>query len=289
MAQVYPTTPFDSVKMKVADSSKRISNYLSWLVIIGFVLGIMFSVLIIGFLVPTIGFSLATLSIYALIGAMFAPEILAIALVFVLIMIIPILILLALAIQVIINTFKLGSGFHKLSTIDSSSINARYVSYAIYGYIISSIIAAFVPRYGGVALMLVGNLSLAVGAFFIYKLFSEYQKSNRYPQSPTITLLIAVSINLVASIINFFTIFGFFGSILGFIFLLFGLKTLSKEIMYVLPLTTQIGLETSAPQEASYGTQQTESNLQADTKFCASCGAKQPIIAKFCQHCGSTF
>ena len=288
MYQSQQMHPFDYAKHKIADSSNKLYKYLLWAVFLAITLVI---ILIIA-LIVIIGTSIASIdpnNIYEIIGTLFTGGAVAITL-----LVIAGIGLIILMIMIYVQYYKLGSGFGLLHRSDPINENAKYASYGIQGYIVAIILGLFIPGYAGSVISLLGNASLAIGFYFVYKLFVDYKGLGRFNQKPTIMLFIAVAINLITSIVSFFSLYGGIGSIIGFILLVYGFRDLSKDIMVVLPPTAGPDVAqqvvSKTPQEVSVAKTTavvTETPPTSDAKFCSNCGAKAQPGSKFCENCGS--
>ncbi|MCG3222330.1 MAG: zinc ribbon domain-containing protein [Candidatus Heimdallarchaeota archaeon] len=275
--------PFDYAKHKIADSSNKLYKYLLWTVFIAIA---MFIVIIIS-IVVILGSSLADLDpndLYGMIEALFTGGAVVIALV-----VIAGLALIIILIMTYIQYYKLGSGFSFLHKADPINDYGKNASYGIQGYIVAIILGIFVPGIGGTVISLIGNASLALGFYFVYRLFVDYQNKGRFNKKPPLILFIAVCINLITSIVSFFTLFGPIGNIIGFIMLVYGFRDLSKDITFVQPPTggpardQPVQSQTPSVSVAA----QTETSPSTGAQFCSSCGAKVQSGVKFCENCGA--
>lgn len=278
--------PFDYAKHKIADSSNKLYKYLLWTVFIAIAMIIVLIISIVVILIP-LGFSIDdfdTNNLYNMAESLFAGGVVVIALV-----IIAGIALIIILIMTYIQYYKLGSGFSLLQKADPISESAKNASYGIQGYIIAIIIGIFVPGIGGTIIAILGNVALAIGFYFVYKMFGDYKTQGRFNLKPTIVLFIAVGINVITEIVTFFTLFGPIGSIIGFILLVYGFKDLSKDIMQVQPPTGGPVKEQPDPSQTPSvsATTQTVTSPPTSALFCSSCGSKVKSGTKFCENCGA--
>ncbi|NPD88322.1 MAG: zinc ribbon domain-containing protein [Asgard group archaeon] len=276
--------PFDIAKYKISDSSNKLYKYLLWTVVIAIIMVI---VLVVSVVALASGFDFTdfdTNNLYSTIESLFAGGIVVIVLVS-----ITGIALFIIMIMTYIQYYKLGSGFSLLQKSDSVSENAKNASFGIQGYLVAIIISIFVPDLAGAIISMVGNTALALGFYFVYRMFVDYQNQGRFNKKPTMILFIAATINLITAVASLFTTFGSIGSIIGFIMLVYGFRDLSKDIMQVQPpLGGPAKVQHIPSQTPSVSvTTQTETPPPTGALFCSNCGAKFQSGAKFCENCGS--
>ncbi|MHA1407560.1 MAG: zinc ribbon domain-containing protein [Candidatus Heimdallarchaeaceae archaeon] len=288
MAQVYQINPFEYAKQKISTSAENLRKYLLVSVIISFISFAIAIIVIFAILIP-LGFSLSNLEpekMYAFMGNVFAGGILAIIL-----MLLAVIALLVIFIIVYVQYFKLANGYKILADADPASTSAKNASYGIYGYVIAIILAIFVPGIAGSIISILGNASLALGFYFIFKTFEDYRLQNRFPKPPSKILFVGVLVNFISAIINIFSFYSSLGTIAGFILLLIGFGELSKDILLLQPPGAQTGTYQEVPQKVKSEAKavvQTPQVPETGSKFCERCGAKNEANAKFCVNCGAS-
>ncbi len=297
MTQAYQMPPFDVAKYKISDSSKKLYKYTIWMIFAVIALIVLAAIAI--FVI--IGISIDDLmaidpdNIYEFADALLAGGAVAIVLI-----LIGALAVVVIQIMIFVQYYKLGSGYSLLSKIDPSTVSLQYASYGIYGYIAAIIIGLFVPNTAGSIISILSYVSLAVGFFFIYRSFVDYRGVGRFNKKPTMLLFIGAAISAITQLTSMFTVFGSFGSIIGFILLLLGFRELGSDIMIVQPPSGQAGPYADAPKVEPLETHPAKPapsdpipkapvpHEVAEARYCANCGAKQPVNVKFCQNCGES-
>ena len=288
MTYGYQVHPFDLAKQRISDSASKLYSYLLTTVIVSVIMVIVAVILFLVVLVP-LEYTLDDFdpnNIYESIESIVSASLLVIG-----VLAIGMIILLILFIMIYVQYYKLGSGFSHLQKADPMSMSPQNASYGIMGYVIAVIIGFFVPGYAGTAISLAGNLSLVVGFYFVYKTFTEYRQQGRINKPPTKMLIIAVTINIISSIVAIFTFYTTIGTIVGFIFLLIGFRDLSRDVTFILPPGAA---PTSSPvavpvKQEQFPIQPAAVKPSVSKKaFCSSCGAKISQEDKFCPNCGAT-
>ena len=295
MSQAYTMHPFDYVKNKISESSYKLFKYIIWTTVIGLIVGIILVISFYILLVP-LGFTLQdfdTNNFYTtgqtiLDSGIFLSKGGIITVIFLSLAVIALIVVL---IMTYIQYYKLGSAFNRLYIADSSIETPRFISYGFYGYVIAIIIGIFVPGIAGSIVSILGNVSLAIAAYLIYRLFTEYRDERRFNAKPSILLFIGLAINIVTNISSMFSTWGSFGTLIGFILMLLGFRDLSRDIKIVsFTRGQQIGSQYKqqtqqiGPTKTAYSPQDTSKKIL----FCPNCGAKLADNAKFCANCGST-
>ena len=287
--------PFDYAKRKISESSQKLSQLLIWGVVIGIALIIIVAVVFI----VVLGFNIDAIDVndlYGLADAIFTAGAVGIAL-----LAISGIALLIIVIMVYVQYYHLGSGFNILSEADKSVINSKNASYGIYGYLIATVVGIFAPGWAGIIFSILANVSLAIGFYFVYQTFLEFRKQNRFGKEPTKLLLAAVLVNIISAIVGIFTGYGSFGTIIGFILLLLGLRDLSKEITQIhppgpAPVPSSVTVEAPKAQPPRAPAKEAEMGFipkaekiskPAEQRFCPNCGAKVGKEARFCTNCGA--
>ncbi|MHA1302714.1 MAG: DUF7577 domain-containing protein [Candidatus Heimdallarchaeaceae archaeon] len=175
--------------------------------------------------------------------------------------------------------------------------DAKNVSSGVYGYLIGAVLGVVISGVTGTLISLLGNISLGVAFYFMYKTFTAYQSQGRFPKKPSIKLFIGVGICFLGNFIDFAnnTTTTFISSIItlvGFIMLLIGFKELRTDIQLVSPpgspaQQSTLGAPTPGVEPQVIKTVETTTHVEG-TKFCANCGAKNATTYKFCANCGAT-
>ena len=287
--------PFDYAKRKISESSQKLSQLLIWGVVIGIALIIIIAVIFI----VVLGFDIAAIDmndLYGLADAIFTAGAVGIAL-----LAISGIALLIIVIMVYVQYYHLGSGFNILSEADQSVENSKNASYGIYGFLIATVVGIFAPGWAGSIFTIVASISLALGFYFVYQTFMEFKRQNRFSKEPTKFLLAAAIVNIISPVVTIFTGYGSFGSILGFILMLVGLRDLSRETTQVhppgpAPVPSSVTVEAPKAQPPRAPAKEAEMGFipkaekitkPAEQRFCPNCGAKVGKEARFCTNCGA--
>ncbi len=298
MSQTYQMPPFDFAKYKISESSRKLYKYTLWQVFITLAIFILLVIAIFVVLIP-IGFSITdfdTNDLYSLGESLLEGG----AIIITFLAIIG-LILIIISIMVFFQYYALGRGFDALYKVDPISVSSQYASYGIMVYLVATIIGLFVPNIAGSVISILGNVSLAIGFYFVYKTFIDYRAKGRFRGSPTMMLFIAVAINLISTVVSIFTIFATLGTIIGSILIIIGFRELARDIMVIQPGATQpgpyddsttvqpIATHPAKPAPVDPIPKATDPHRSSDeVRFCSSCGAKVSNVDKFCPNCGGT-
>ena len=286
--------PFELSKRKISESSGKTAKLLLAVVVISFILLIL--AIIIWVIALGSEMTVDPNNPYSLVGVMFGPLI--ILGIFTLLLALAYIVVL---IMLLVQYYRLGSGFSEFASLDQSLKNTKNVSFCIYGYIVCYVLS-FSPGTFGKILSLLSSFSLAAGFYFIYATFEDLRKQGRFAKPASKKLFIAVAFIIIANIMQFINGIAMFGvsgflSLVGFILLIIGLKDLERDILLVAPmgvvpsqpLTETPGQAPSVP-PSSAPSQHPESLTTQDVtqaKFCPNCGAKNAIQDKFCISCGA--
>ncbi len=237
MSQNNTMNAFEDAKNKISDTSRKLYLYLVWATISAIIFAVILLILILVFL-STLGISLADIdldNIYETGAILISDELLAVALVAVIFLGISLLAMIVFNILTYIQYYRLGTGFSRLHSSDPRAETNRYISFAIYGYVIAVVAGIFIPGTFGTVVTLLGNVSLAIGIFLIYQLFQGYAEQGRFKGKHSIILFIGIALNVVSSITTLFNDYGIAGSLVGFILMLIGFRNLSRDILLVVP------------------------------------------------------
>ena len=287
----YGSQTFEYAKQKISLSANKLKNYIIIQVIFGIIL---IAIVVIAFLV-VLGLTATDLTninpndLYQLVedivnNGIFVTTAGIIAAVFLIIAGIALVII---GILTYVQYYRLGQGFDKLNQADPSVQISKSVSYGFYGYIIAVIVGIFLPGIAGTIVSLIGNLSLAIAAYFIYQLFSEYQKQGRFNRTPSYMLVLGLGAQLITQIVSLFSYYGSFIGFVGFILMLIGFSHLSRDIKLVLPPGGTASQAQKVQQDSYAQAQPTAPVKQAGTTFCSHCGAKLTGDERFCVNCGA--
>ncbi len=291
MSQVYNLPPFEDAKKRISESSHKLYQYIIWSVIIAVILVVGLAIT----LIVVLGLGIEDLDIsnyYDFGEQLIANGLFTTGLIAAIFLIIALIALIVILIMSYIQYYRLGSSFSKLHDAERTLETTKYISYGFYGYIIAIIAGIFVPGVGGTVVSILGNASLAVAAYLIYKLFVEYKRLGRFSGKTSMLLFIGLAVNVAAEIAATFTTYGPFGSLIGFVLILIGFRDLSRDIKLVVAPGGQ-QMKTEAPPADGYRPAQpataTVQPVKDQIRFCSSCGAKITAVGKFCQNCGANF
>ena len=290
MNQGYNFQLFERTKHDISISANKLKNYIIFLVVAAIILVIIVAVI----LFVVLGFSVETLStldpnnLYQFGQDIIDSGLFTLALIPAIFLIIVGIGVIIIAILQFVQYIKLGSGFSKLYDADRALETSKYISYGFYGYVIAVIVGFFVPGIGGTIVSIIGNLSLAVGAYFIYQLFREYRNLGRYNSKISSLLFIGLAAQVISQIISAFTYYGGLLGLVGFILMLVGFRDLSRDIKLVAPPGMQV-IQPQASSSVQYAPTQTTTPVKKTTgaQYCAHCGAKLTSNSKFCDNCGA--
>ncbi|MCG3227677.1 MAG: hypothetical protein H7645_12225 [Candidatus Heimdallarchaeota archaeon] len=293
MNQTYTMNPFENAKNKISISSKKLYQYLIWATILGLILAVILLITFFVFLV-NLGFALEDFdldNIYESGEILFTSELISTGLVALILLGIAFVALFVIMIIIYVQYYRLGTGFKKLHESEPEEETTKYISYGFYGFVIAEIAGIFIPGTFGNVVTILGNMSLAVGVYLIYQLFKEYNVQGRFKGKPSMLLFIGIALNVIAQLTSIFNDYGSFGSLIGFVVMLFGFRNLSRDIMIVEPPTGRKTPAESVQDSTQAEMTQTPSVPTVDStneRFCSHCGAKITIEGKFCQSCGKS-
>lgn len=284
--------PFEDAKNKISDSSRKLYRYTLWATFLGFAFAIILIISLFVILIP-LGFMLEDFdldNLYESGEALIASNFFTTGIVAAIFLGIVLVALIIIMIMTYVQYYKLASGFNRLHKSEPRDETTKYISYGIYGYVIAIIAGIFIPGTAGNIVNVLGNVSLAIGVYLIYKLFGDYKNEGRFKGKPSILLFIGLAIQAIASISSIFNEFGSLGSLLGFILMLLGFRDLSRDIRIVDPPSAQGIPAKSTPDQQYEETAPITSepiSAPASVDFCSKCGAKITTDGKFCQSCGA--
>ncbi len=284
--------PFEDAKNKISDSSRKLYRYTLWATFLGFALAIILIISLFAILIP-LGFVLEEFdldNIYESGEALIASNFLTTGLVAAIFLVIVLVALIIVMIMIYVQYYRLASGFNRLHNSDPRDESTKYISYGIYGYVIAVIAGIFIPGTVGNVVTALGNVSLAIGVYLIYKLFGDYKNEGRFKGKPSVFLFIGLGIQAITSISSIFNEFVALGGLLGFILMLLGFRDLSRDIRIVDPPSDQ-GIPAKIIPDQQYvetaPITSEPSSAPASVDFCSKCGAKITTDGKFCQSCGA--
>ena len=292
MSQNYGIQPFEFAKNKVSESSNKLYKYIILTTVLGIFLAMLF---VIGYFVYLVdlGFTIESFdpnNIYATGQAIFNSGILTTGLILVIFAGILGVAIIVVLIMSYVQYYKLGSAFSRLHVADPIITTSKYISYGFFGYIIAIVASIFIPGIGSTIVSILGNVSLAVAAYLIYKLFQEYRILGRFKRKSSYYLFLGLAINVVTSISALFSTWGSFGSFIGFILMLMGFRDLSIDIRNVTPPGGQAPQKSAPPVQSNVESTIPESSAEmtGDARFCIKCGTKIEPNMKFCSNCGAS-
>ncbi|MCG3259348.1 MAG: hypothetical protein H7644_06360, partial [Candidatus Heimdallarchaeota archaeon] len=199
MNQNYGIQPFEFAKNKASESSNKLYKYIILTTVLGIFLAMLF---VIGYFVYLVDFGFTIESfdpnnIYATGEAIFNSGILTTGLILVIFAGIFGIALVVVMIMSYIQYYKLGSAFSRLHVADPIITTSKYISYGFFGYIIAIVASIFIPGIGSTIVSILGNVSLAVAAYLIYRLFLEYRTLGRFKRKSSFYLFLGLAINVV--------------------------------------------------------------------------------------------
>ncbi len=284
---------FERSKHNISDSANKLKNYIIFQLVLGIILAIILGVT----LFVALGFTTAELenlnqnNMYQFGQDLINRGLFSTAVVAAVFLILVGVAFIIVSILLFVQYIRLGSSFNKLYESERMVGASKNISYGFYGYVVAVIIGFFAPGIGGSIVSIAGNTSLAIAAYFIYQLFIEYRDLGRFRGKPSNLLFIGLALQIISSIVSFFTLYGGLVGLIGFIMMLMGFRDLSRDMKLVASPGRQVA-QKQAPQAAVYTpTQPAKAPAQAtaDTKikYCENCGAKLIANAKFCSSCGA--
>ena len=285
---------FERSKANISDSANKLKNYIIFQLVLGIILAIILGVIIFySFKFTTDDLeNLNPNDLYQFGQDLVNRGLFSTAIVAAVFLIIVLVVFAIVSILLFVQYFRLGSSFNKLYESERTLETSKYISYGFYGYVIAVIVGFFVSGVGGSVLSIIGNVSLAIAAYFIYQLFIEYRNQGRFRGKPSNLLFIGLALQVISAIVAIFTLYGGLVGLIGFIMMLMGFRDLSRDMKLVAPPGEQVA-QTQASQAAVYTPTQPAkppAKAPADTqiKYCENCGAKLLANAKFCSSCGAT-
>ena len=293
MNQTYIENPFENAKLRISKSSKKLYQYLIWATFLGLAFAAILLVTLLAFL-ASLGYTINDFdldNIYTSGETLFESGLFSTGLVIIIFLGIVLVALIVIMIMSYVQYYKLGTGFKKLHESEPGEETTQYISYGLYGYVIAVVAGIFIPGTFGNVVTILGNVSLAIGVYLIYQLFKEYSEQGRFKGKPSMLLFIGIAMNVIASITSIYNDYGGFGSIIGFILMLFGFRNLSRDILTVAPPTGGEMPAKTVPATSQPDVTPTSTVPPTDTtgeRFCSHCGAKITTDGKFCQNCGQT-
>ncbi len=288
MNQGYNIQAFERSKHNISESANKLKNYIIFEIVVGIILVTILGItlfVVLGFTIENIE-NIDPNDIYQFVDDIMAAGLFTTGLIAAIFIILVGIVLAVVGILLFIQYFKLGSGFSKLHEADRTLETSKYISYGFYGYVITIIAGIFIPRTGGIVVSIIGSISLAIAAYFIYQLFNEYRNLGRYRGTVSSLLVIGLAAQAVSSIITAFTLYGGIVGLVGFFLMLIGFRDLSRDMKLVAPPGGQVvqqAVQQEGPTKVEYIPQEPSKN-----ENCPNCGDKLSANAKFCSSCGAS-